>query len=219
MDGKVECIPVDDSLREQHTSPESGDLNSQQQDSGDEKLDVQVKSRPTYTQSLPILKSRQNLKPAQVNLVTNPEKHWKEGLKLRDEGWCIEAIQSFKLAATHSQYRTSGWFQVAQCNLVLGRKQEALKAIRICLNNSSSSAEELARIQYAMGELLEDMGEEEESQRYYQLARSTDPLFDPNKSESKNTVNLQSSPQGSDVYQQENSSSFVRWLKRILFLD
>ncbi len=196
----------------------SGDSVSSTQISHEEGRHNPVQPRQTFTQSLPVLEPRQAPVAVPVNLVTNPEKYWNEGLKLRDDGWCLEAIQSLKLAATHSQYRTPAWFQVAQCYLVLGRKPEALKAIRICLNNSTSSPEELARIQYAMAELLEDMGEIDESQRYYQLAYSNDSKFTPKGTGSKPTKSMPGLDKALGAQQENRSSWVVRWFRRIFFL-
>jgi len=115
---------------------------------------------------------------APIERVPNLEKYWEQGLQLRDDGWHLEAIQSFKRAATHHQYQMSGWFQVGQCYLVLGRNSEALNAFRTSLENPSGSDRELAAIQYSMGQVLEDIGELEESQHYYHLAALTDPTFE-----------------------------------------
>ncbi|MCA9471161.1 MAG: AAA family ATPase [Nitrospirales bacterium] len=142
-----------------------------------------------------------------VELVRNPDKYWEEGLKLRDEGWCLEAIQQFKRAAMHSRYHTSSWFQIGQCYLVLGKRAEALKSFRNSLSNPQGSEHEVASIQYAMGQVLEDVGQMEEAQRYYELAAATDPTFEPDLQSI-----LQLTARGGTAQTNSRSS----WVKRLL---
>ena len=144
-----------------------------------------------------------------IEQVVNPEKCWEEGIKLRQDGWCLEAIQSFKRAATHSHYHTSSWFQVGQCYLVLGKPTEALKALRNSLSHPQGSANELATIQYTIGQVLEDLDQKDEAQEYYRLAISTDPSFEP----SSQPVLLQSASRET-VQMRSQARSRPSWLER-----
>lgn len=104
-------------------------------------------------------------------------RHWDAAMKLKEQGWYLEAIRSLKQVAEDPTFHRQGWFQVGKCYLGLGRHEDAIKAFHVALGDSSNRSKESASIHYAIGQALESLGRDDEATRYYELARFTDLGF------------------------------------------
>ncbi|HBP90218.1 MAG TPA: hypothetical protein DD706_21290 [Nitrospiraceae bacterium] len=109
-----------------------------------------------------------------VNPPADTHRHWDAAMKLKEQGWYLEAIRSLKQIAEHPTFHRQGWFQVGQCYLALGRPADANEAFHVALGDTSHRSKESAPIHYAIGQVLESLGRDEEATRYYDLARFTD---------------------------------------------
>ena len=100
-------------------------------------------------------------------------------MKLKEQGWYLEAIRSFKTVATDVVYHRNGWFQVGQCYLALGRHDSAIEAFKVALGDSHKQPQESAGIYHAIEEVLKSLGRHDEATRYAEMTWLTDPSFVP----------------------------------------
>ncbi len=100
-------------------------------------------------------------------------------MKLKEQGWYLEAIRSFKTVAGDSAYHRNAWFQVGQCYLALGRHSSAIEAFKVALGESPKQPQESAGIYHAIGQVLKSLGRHEEANRYAEMTWLTDPSFVP----------------------------------------
>jgi general secretion pathway protein A len=119
--------------------------------------------------------------PSPVTEVVTPmsdsPRRWEDAMKLKEQGWYLEAIRGLKTVAADSAYHRKGWFQVGQCYLALGRHSAALEAFRTALGDSPKQPPESAPIYHAIGQVLASLGRHEEANRYVDLTWLADPSF------------------------------------------
>lgn len=125
-----------------------------------------------FPQPHPTFSARDNVNPP-----ADAHRHWDAAMKLKEQGWHLEAIRSLKQVAEHPTFHRQGWFQAGQCYLALGRPVDAIEAFHVALGDSPNRSKESAPIHYAIGQALENLGRDEEATRYYDLARFTDLGF------------------------------------------
>lgn len=155
-----------------------------------------------------------------INEVVSPlpdsPRHWDEAMKLKEQGWYLEAIRSLKTVAAHPTYWGKSWFQVGQCYLALGRPAEAIEAFHVAIGDAPNRSQESASIYYAIGQALETLGRDEETTRYYDLARFTDLEYketsDPTSPSSLRPSSQKTVPHRSN--QMWCISALRRWLSK-----
>ena len=123
----------------------------------------------------PSSRSKEPVSPLQED----SPRRWEEAMKLKKQGWYLEAIRSLKAVAANSAYHRKGWFQVGQCYLALGRPSEAIGAFHTALGDSPKQPQESAPIYYALSQVLTELGRNEEAKQYADLTWLTDPVLFP----------------------------------------
>ncbi len=146
-------------------------------------------------------------------------RRWEEAMKLKEQGWYLEALRSLKTVAVHSAYHRNGWFQVGQCYLALGRPQEAIEAFQVALSDSPQRSPESSRIYHAIGQVLAAQGQHEEASRYDDLAHSMDPSFVARENGHFHSLSL---PPSYETNSQGTKQSWLgklcrRWLSKLQF--
>ncbi len=106
-------------------------------------------------------------------------RRWEEAMRLKEQGWYLEAIRSLKTLAAYSAYHRKGWFQVGKCYLALERPQEAIEAFQVALGDTPEQSPESAPIYHAIWQVFTALGRHEEAKRYADLTSLTDPSFVP----------------------------------------
>jgi len=129
-----------------------------------------LRSEKELSQPNPTSPARESVSP-----MPDSPRRWEEAMKLKEQGWYLEAIRSLKNVAAHPGYHLTGWFQVGQCYLALGRHLEAIEAFHVALDDSPNESQESAPIYHAIGQVFTTLGKYEEASRYYDLARFTNP--------------------------------------------
>ncbi len=148
-----------------------------------------------------------------VKVTSDPQGHWDQAHHFKQEGWYLEAIQHFKYAVSHPTYYGPGWFQVGLCYAALNRHKTALEAFRVALASPGISDTERISVQQATGQVLEQMGETDQANRYYDMVRASDSSLDPR------SYNVFSSQDGREqrgvaIPEVNNSSWITRLFRR-----
>ena len=139
-------------------------------------------------------------------------RRWKESMRLKKQGWYLEAIRSLKAVAADPAYHRKSWYQVGQCYLELDRPSAAIEAFQMALGDSPTQPQESAAIYHAMSEVLTSLGRDEEANKYIDLTWLTDPSFVAYPNSRVHTSSSQAT--NDQDFRSSHPSWFVRTFRR-----